>query len=543
MRSSPSVLFLNALLLASLFFLQISAGQVFVGPGPVHYPQTSSTERFPLTGVVVDALTGEPIRHALVQVSIEKMHSVFTGDQGQFEFPRMPRGTVVLSVVKPGYANIRGFSSRVRPLMVTIGPDAPPVVVKLPPQSEVFGSITDSDGNTIENAPVRLIRVQIEEGMRKRVPVNQSQADEEGNYHFFDLPEGDYIVSAGPSWRDLSDPFAPGVVPFEYYAQAFFPGGSDVSTATPFHLAPGKSQQIDLSLASGHTSIVSVTVAGANPQNVSVSYLNTSGQEVAIIQRRVGRDGFIARVPSAPLLIKARCNDAQGGMLYGEAAIDASSDVKDVRIQLDHIQVPVNYEFVNVIGAQNVPGVQYPPPQVRLISLDPLHPDAWTTMAGSPGNWVSSFNNIEPGRYRVELPNGGEWYADSITSGDVNLKTDPLLITAGNVQPIEITLRNDSAQLQISAEGQDPSSQAQVMIVTVPEGGGQPLQRTMYGPNQTVFLPLPPGRYSVYAFQDFDDLAFADPEAMKEFSRSAQTVDLQPKQHTPVTAHVIRRTQ
>ncbi len=539
MRSSPSVLFLKAIFLALLFFSRISPAQIqTIGPGPIRYPNASSTERYPLTGVVVDAATGEPIRHALVQVSIEKMHSVFTGDQGQFEFPKLPAGTMVLSIVKPGYANVRGFSSRaMRPLMVTVGPNAQPVIVKLPRQAEVFGTITDSNGNTIENVSVRLMRVQVEEGVRKRVQINQSQADEEGNYHFYDLVDGDYILSAGPSWRDLNDPFAPGVVPFEYYAQTFFPAATDVATAATFHLASGKNQQIDLSLSTGRTSIVTVSVAGGNPQSTTVNFLNASGQDVTVLQRHVTREGFIARVAAGPVLIKARGNDGQGGMLYGETTIDASSDVKDVHIQLDHIQIPITYEYQNVTGAQ-VPLLQ--PPQLRLISLDPVHPDAWAQTTGTPGNWNYSFTNIEPGRYRVEVPSN-DWFADAITSGNVNLKTDPLVVTPGNSQPIEVTLRNDSAQLMIKVEGADPASQSQIMTVVVPEGGGRPRQNTVYSPNQSPVLSLPPGHYTVYAFQDFDDLAFADPEVMKDFARFAQTVELQSKQRAEVTAHVIRK--
>src|SRR6185312_1140030 len=135
------------------------------------------------------------------------------------------------------------------------------------------------------------------------------------------------------------------------------------------------------------------------------------------------------------------------------------------------------------------------------------------------------------------------WYVDSIASGNVNLKTDPLVVAPGNAQSIEVRLRNDSGQLQIKSEGADPASPSQVVIIAVPEGGGKPRQNSLYTPGQTLYLSLPPGRYSIYAFQDFEDLAFADPEVMKDFTRFAQSVDVQPKQHTEITVHVNRKTQ
>src|SRR3954462_9236832 len=107
-----------ALLLAPLLCPALS-GQVLVNMGGT----SASSDRFPLQGSVIDSVTGEPVRHALVQVHIDGAHSAFTDDQGMFRFARLPRATLMLTAVKPGYRSNQSFSSRSRPQMVTIGPD------------------------------------------------------------------------------------------------------------------------------------------------------------------------------------------------------------------------------------------------------------------------------------------------------------------------------------------------------------------------------------------------------------------------------------
>jgi hypothetical protein len=533
MRFPSIALFVLVLLPLSL------SGQTFGGFGGT---SSSSAERYPVHGTVVDSVTGQPIRHALVMVQIDKPHSVFTDEEGIFQFPRLPRTTTTFAVFKPGYKTGQGYADRRRSQTVTIGPDTPSVTIKLIPQAQVFGTITDTNGEPLENVALRLFRLQIENGLKKRVPVNEARSNPEGEFTFFDLSQGDYLLSAGPLSRS-DNPFRPGDGSRQVYMQIFYPGVPDIASATSFHLDPGKKQQVDLSLPAARTFVVSGTIAGFNPQNGNIQCVDLSGQSVMPDQNHIDENGFSLRLPAGNLLIKVHSADAQGNVLYGEAPLNITGDVNDVHIGLSKIQVPINMQWENSSPTQTE-SQQYPP-QLRLFPLEPTHSEAWSQSTGGPGHWTSSFSNLETGRYRIDLSDSG-WYAGSITSSGVDLKTDPLVVGPGASQPIEVTLRNDFAQLQIKTDSADLAPESRATIIVIPEFGVRRLWQAMtFGPRSATTLSLPPGRYSVYAFQasQADDLEFADPEVMKEFTRFAKTIDLQPKQRSEVTVPVIGKTQ
>jgi hypothetical protein len=427
--------------------------------------------------------------------------------------------------------------------MVTIGPDVAPVTISVIPESQIYGNMTDESGDSLGNVPLRLFRFQVEEGIRKLVQVNQTQSDAKGGYQFFDLAEGDYVLGAGPLRPDMTNLFLPDTAQDGFYLQSFYPNAPDIASATPFHVGAGKKQQIDMSLSPGRTFSISGTIIGGNSQTTSIQYINSSGQEAALVQRSVGREGFMARVGAGPLLIKAYFNNGQGTTLYGEASLDVSSDLTDVRIPLSQSRViPVDVQRNNAAGTQ-IDTSQAGPPQVRLVSLDHAHQDAWAQTTGSPGNWVTSLVNVTSGRYRVAIPDA-DWYPESITSGGIDLRTEPLVVTPGDSRSIEVILRNDPAQLQVKIESKDPSSTAPAMVIAVPEGAPQrPKAAISFGPRQTSYFALPPGRYSIYAFQEFDDLEYGNPEVMKEFAVFARNIELQPKQQAQITIPMIRKTQ
>jgi len=74
---------------------------------PSTAPQTTS-DRFDLRGKVINAVTGEPVSGALVQLSDQK--SVFSQSDGSFVFTNLSRGQVVVVASKPGFFNEQGVT-------------------------------------------------------------------------------------------------------------------------------------------------------------------------------------------------------------------------------------------------------------------------------------------------------------------------------------------------------------------------------------------------------------------------------------------------
>jgi len=143
--------------------------------------------------------------------------------------------------------------------------------------------------------------------------------------------------------------------------------------------------------------------------------------------------------------------------------------------------------------------------------------------------------NVQPGRYRV-LVNTAIGFASSITSNGADLQHQPLVVALGGATPpIEITVRDDGAEVEgaiVGASTRDPAgagfprqSQGNVCFIPMTGGGGQ-FRTAWVSPDETFRLQqLPPGVYRVLAFdRQQPDLEYASEEAVSKYESKAQVI-------------------
>src|SRR5216683_1261182 len=139
--------------LRTLFFLFLAATPSAMAT--FAFPQSlrpSSQDKY--------SLTGEPIRGALVQIYVNGQSSRLTGPDGKFQFDGLFAGQTPITVRKPGFFSeeeLETRSARFTRQVATIGRDVSPAIVKLIPESVIYGRITGDDGEPIENLPVQLV--------------------------------------------------------------------------------------------------------------------------------------------------------------------------------------------------------------------------------------------------------------------------------------------------------------------------------------------------------------------------------------------------
>jgi Carboxypeptidase regulatory-like domain len=120
--------------------------------------QNSNGAKYTLSGTVVNSVSGEPVRGALVQIYFNGQSSMLTGPDGKFQFDDLPAGFSTINVRKPGFFAEGDLRPSERgQLQVTTGPNSPPVVLKLIPEGIVYGRISEEDGEPIEELPVELL--------------------------------------------------------------------------------------------------------------------------------------------------------------------------------------------------------------------------------------------------------------------------------------------------------------------------------------------------------------------------------------------------
>jgi hypothetical protein len=114
-----------------LVFLPLVDAQTFDAGGPS--PAYAPNPKFSLSGTVVNSVTGEPIRRALVQIYMGPEPAMLTDSNGKFEFSNLPSGQTSIAVRKPGFPGEQEMG-RDGPTMADIGPDTRPLTLKLIPR-------------------------------------------------------------------------------------------------------------------------------------------------------------------------------------------------------------------------------------------------------------------------------------------------------------------------------------------------------------------------------------------------------------------------
>ena len=162
--------------------------------------------------------------------------------------------------------------------------------------------------------------------------------------------------------------------------------------------------------------------------------------------------------------------------------------------------------------------------------------------------------NVRPGRYWVTA-NSSRGYAASVRSGNIDLQHQPLVVAAGGAtSPIEIAMRDDTAEIDGMVDGVPPSPSgvvsmgmvsirdgmagtgvsyggmavpARVYCIPLADSGGQFTEVWVSPDGSFSSPPLPPGAYRVLAFDRRQwELEYRNPEAMQAYDAKGPVVRL-----------------
>src|SRR3984885_2415335 len=166
------------------------------------FPQApaSSPAAFRVSGVVVDALGGQPLARAQVILSRQGAHdwvqTVTTGDGGRFAFENVPAGQYVLSARRKGYVDQQYEQHESLSTAIVAGADlnTDNLRFELLPGASISGEILDEMGEPVRNAQVLLLHRGLRLGQRQKFQKRQGNTDDQGHYHFGHLIPGTYFI-------------------------------------------------------------------------------------------------------------------------------------------------------------------------------------------------------------------------------------------------------------------------------------------------------------------------------------------------------------
>jgi len=575
-----------------------------------------------IRGIVINGVTREPIGRALV-VSPDNRFAVLTNSEGRFEFNlskaegtdqsgsdssgtgsggptgapiRLSNRPYMLTVRKPGFMpdpNNPGQNLQNDPTS--------DLTLALIPESLIVGTVALPTSEAPDSISLQLYRRQIQDGRAHWVPAGNAESNSEGQFRFADLAAGTYKLLTSELLDEdplAIDPLTVDPATFESrgplfgYPPVYYQNATDFGAATEIQLAAGQTQVVNLSLvkqpyyrvklpvilpaddSSQNGFGVEVYAHGHKGPGFSLGYNNAhhavegllpngtytveassfgpnamTGLQTMTIKGAPVDGPSIAVAPNASVPVRVKeeftGTDPRGAMSV--SANGRTTVVRDARRYLSVVLEPAD-DFGT--------GMQFPMRLPRGSADDALEVPG--VAAGS--YWV-----------RVQSSRG---YVASIRSGNLDLEHQPIYVGVGGApSPIEITMRDDTAEISGTVEGVTAASGggagnrfsassttsygfssgnlfgttpyaagagAHLYCIPVADSGGQ-LTEAWVGPEGNFDAQgLAPGAYRLLAFDRVQpELEFRNPESMRAYDAKGPVVRVAGGQKEHVTLQVI----
>ena len=524
---------------------------------PSASPQQTAPELVEFRGRVVNSVTGEPVADALVQIYAPGQRVQFTTSDGTFVFTGLPPGSYSPVAKKPGFFNDQELSIPAPPALVQSA-QSEPVVLKLTPEAIIYGEVKNENDQPLDGVIVRAQQLQVLNGQRQLVTLRDAISDDEGKFRLAELRQGRYYLSFpstnGGGWSTIYQLNSKKQVEQGYGAQ-FYPGVPDIKSATVIEIRPGTQVHIVQALRPERLFEVSGVVHGAGPESgLNLMLMNTSGdvvQKGVRIDRNTGQFQ-VQGVPAGAYLLRVTANmrralrntasgplalaDEERRPLTATLPLQVYSDVSGLVVALGtgtSLGVEVNDETSDNNRANR--------PHQVFLQMAPHEFSGFSSAIMMPPNpsdrrAMTRFEGLAPDTYTVEARPNGPWYISSLRCGSEDLLRDDLTISQGaSLPPIEVTLRDDGAQLTVKVKEKGQSAVAGVLLFS----SDYPRRSQFLGSATSLSTGnLAPGTYYAIAMRGADSLEFRDPTVMARYLAHATEVTLGPRANVTVVAEV-----
>jgi hypothetical protein len=509
-------------------------------------PSQAAAGQYKLSGSVTNAVTGEPIRRALVQLQGEFERSTLSDSNGQFEFTGLTATQVNVTARKPGFFGEEELDDGPAQMKsILVGAETPAVAVKLTPESVIYGRVEAPDGEPIEEIPIRVISSQIVDGRKRWSPRANAMTNEDGEFRVGNLPPGVYYVEAGPGASFRVRRARRLQLGEEGYTTAFYPGASDPTGASPIALSPGQQQEVHFGLKPQPVFKVSGLVRGYFPNSgVDLQIIDKIGEQMTVpIQFDPESGRFDTKVPAGDYTLRVRSQDAKQSNA-ADVPVSVTGNLSGVQVILGPaVSIPVTVQRqIAAQDSENHGGNRRggEPVAVHLSSSESpfSSADFWSVPDPQKG---LALHNVEPGKYAVDVVASSSWYVQSATCGSTDLLRDELVVPAGSQLPaIEIVLRDDGATLTGSVQS-DGSPQKGV-VVLVPDRGSAARAKIASAAQAGDFRfeHLAPGDYRLLAFDRVNDVEYRDPEVLNAYLSRGVHVSVQANGQSSTNVELIK---
>src|SRR5215469_14104359 len=414
-------------------------------------------------GIVKNRLTGQPIARVLVDAQFDAM---LTDSEGRFQL-HLPVGfSTQLQVRRPGYTSGEEQGGGHR---LNVDGDISGTVLYLIPTATITGHVSTPDGTDTTGMSFIAYRRRTRNGHAQWEQAGVANTNADGVFKMYDMRSpGDYVLcnhmlldrTAGPRQGK----------PARGIPSQCYPADPGDGPDNLLHLTPGQQQEVEITRTIQPFYPVKIAVANqAAGERGGFQVYSQNGISTGAMMQWKDEGWTEVDLPSGSYYAERRGwgKEMTHGRVDFKVENSAPAAITLVSLPLAPVVVRFRKDFTVRTEEQGprlsmgprvvTPNNDAPPAQLELMDADGMNGGGGGQpirhAQGAPGDEFE-MQGVTPGRYWMQAAWTAEGYVSAITSGGVDLSREPLPIGPGNtVPPIEVTLRNDTGQIDCTVNG------------------------------------------------------------------------------------------
>jgi hypothetical protein len=504
---------------------------------------SNSPGKASIEGAVVRAGSHDPIAHVEVFARVvdapDPRPPATTDSQGHFLIPDLEPGTYTLSAERNGFATqMYGQRSPHGPhtvLSLAAGQEMKGLVFPLVPPGAISGRVTDETREPLVGVSIQIMRAAYDDNGTKRYYGEKSvQTDDRGEYRAFLLSPGRYYMHAIPQFsynRRLMNP---------NFVGAYYPGARVSSDAAAIDVAPGAEVTgIDLilqkqRLLSLHGRLVDSRTGKppATPPSFQLYRRDSNNDNApygsADYNETTGTFALL-NIPPGPYWVVARLN-----LMRVEDQYRPRLDTRTARIPVDLSDSDVDNIVIQFAPDVSIPGRIYadvgspaagqPDLSQFIVRLSPkdksgIAGSQFEAHARADGTFL--VENVQPGDYELWLLTPRAEYYIKTARLEGNDVQNNFRISGPLSEEIQVTVGSDTAHVAGTLVDKDRKPVAGIDVVLIPDYARD--RHDLYRTGTTdqsghfTLLPVVPGEYKLFAWEDLDRFLYMDPEFLRRY--------------------------
>jgi protocatechuate 3,4-dioxygenase beta subunit len=537
-----------------------------VAAPPASPPAPAAPSPFRISGRVIDAVTGQPLARASVELIPSNLSNApnspdagqvgITDAQGFFAFAGVSPGKYVLFARHRGYIGQTYQQHESFTTAIVVGPgfESENLIFGLRPGASISGIVADESDDPIRHADVMLFHQTFAGGRRRTLQVRRANTDDEGRYQFGHLSPGTYFVgvSAQPWYAQhgvqhrvtRKDSDIQEVLPEQNqtldvaYPVAFFSNASDLASATPIALHSGDMATADFRMRPIPATHVLVRTLASDPeQSTSVAVTQTVAEnDTILVPAQVNQlaPGLMEVTGVPPGRFNLVLNTQRGNaMAHRSQSLQLENDAE--------VDVTRSTSSVVVSGILRVEDGSAAPQPARVRLRTSATGYAFETTVSALGEFSFKDNPVEPGNYEIMIIEPQGLFIRNLSSASA--KTSGRSFEIAGAEDVSITINASKGNGRITGVALKKDKRASgVMIVLAPldlKSNPALFRRDQSDSDGSFALNfVVPGRYTLMAIEDGWVLEWGEPSVLQKYIAGGESVQIAPNQKAEVTVKV-----